>query len=75
MYDGKLVKQLNDDFETIAPLSLLYEDNCPKEILKNVTKRIREFYLGDRPVDETTRFNVIDVSKSCTSRINIPIII
>ena len=42
-------------------MSLLYEDICPKDTLKNVTKKIRKFYFGDKPIDESTRFDVIDV--------------
>ncbi|XP_043477786.1 venom carboxylesterase-6-like [Leptopilina heterotoma] len=58
LFDGKLIKELNDNFEKIAPLSLLYEDVCPKHLIKNVTKSIRKFYLGDRNIDESTRLEV-----------------
>ena len=61
LFDGKLIKILNEHFETIAPMSLLYEDFCPEDTIKNVTKSIREFYLGDRSVDESTRFDLINV--------------
>ncbi|XP_051166329.1 venom carboxylesterase-6 [Leptopilina boulardi] len=61
LFDGKLIKELNDNFETIAPLSLLYEDVCPKHLIKNVTQSIRDFYLGDQPIDASTRFEVTDM--------------
>ncbi|XP_033212485.1 venom carboxylesterase-6-like [Belonocnema kinseyi] len=61
LFDGKLLKKLNEDFETIAPISLLYEDFCPENSIKNVTQQIREFYLADRPIDESTRFDLINM--------------
>ncbi|XP_012270621.1 venom carboxylesterase-6 [Orussus abietinus] len=57
--NGEFLRQLDKDFEKIAPLSLLYEDTCPEHLRQNVTQRIREFYFGDHPIDESTRFNVI----------------
>lgn len=59
--DGEFAKKLNDQFEEIAPITLLYEDTCPKKLRPQVTKKIREFYLGDRAIDNSTRFNLIDM--------------
>lgn len=46
----------------LAPITLLYEHTCPEEFKYNVTKSIREFYLGEKKIDESTRWEVIDVS-------------
>ncbi|XP_015600279.1 venom carboxylesterase-6 [Cephus cinctus] len=59
--DGELARKLNDDFMTIAPMSLLYRDKCPADRIENVTKSIREFYFGDRPIDQSTKFDLIDL--------------
>lgn len=48
----------------LAPVTLLYEDTCPHELRNEVTKKIRQFYFGDKKIDETTRSNLIDVSFS-----------
>lgn len=46
----------------LAPLTLMYEDTCPKKFLDSTSKKIREFYLGDKKIDESTRSAVVDVS-------------
>ena len=46
----------------LAPLSLLYEETCPEKLKDDVTKKIREFYLGDKNIDESTKSDLIDVS-------------
>lgn len=58
---GKFARELEERFEEIAPVTLFYEDTCPKEQQGEVSRRIREFYLGDRRIDNSTRFDVIDM--------------
>ncbi|XP_015115296.1 venom carboxylesterase-6 [Diachasma alloeum] len=55
------VKMFNERFMELAPLSLGYEDTCPKEYHDYVSSKIRKFYLGDKPAHESNRFNVIDM--------------
>ncbi|XP_011149322.1 venom carboxylesterase-6-like [Harpegnathos saltator] len=55
------VKRLNDDFKNLFPISLMYSETCSKPIQDEITSKIREFYFGDRAIDETTRFKVIDM--------------
>ncbi|KAG7212180.1 hypothetical protein KM043_012520 [Ampulex compressa] len=59
--NGKLVKQLDEEFMNIAPMSLMYDDTCPEPIRSEVTKKIKEFYFGNRAIDDSTRFDVIDM--------------
>ena len=59
--DGELASKLNEDFENLAPISLLFDDTCPSNNRKSASKRIREFYLGNRPIDKSTRAEVTDV--------------
>ncbi|XP_032678420.1 venom carboxylesterase-6-like isoform X2 [Odontomachus brunneus] len=59
--DSKTVKQLNDEFKTIIPISLLFDERCPKSMHDEITRKIRKFYFGDRAVDESTRHELIDL--------------
>lgn len=60
--NGKWLKKLNEDFKHIAPLSLLYENTCSLGTRDEITRKIRDFYLSDKNIDESNRFKVIDVS-------------
>lgn len=55
------MKQLDENFMELAPRSMLYADTCPKDFINNLTRSIRKFYLDDKKIDESTRWNVIDV--------------
>ncbi|XP_046742019.1 venom carboxylesterase-6-like [Diprion similis] len=59
--NGEQAKLLDKDFEKWAPTTLMYQHHCPKEHHSEVAKRIREFYLGDLPIDNSTRYNIIDM--------------
>ncbi|XP_076162457.1 carboxylic ester hydrolase [Ptiloglossa arizonensis] len=60
-HNGKLIKKLNNDFLNIAPVTLLFGQTCPKEKTKHVASEIRKFYFGKAPIDNSTRFNVINM--------------
>ncbi|XP_043262699.1 venom carboxylesterase-6-like [Colletes gigas] len=60
-HNGKLIKKLNDDFVNIAPVTLLFGQTCPKAEVTQVASKIREFYFGKAPIDNSTRFNLIDM--------------
>ncbi|XP_001599255.3 venom carboxylesterase-6 isoform X1 [Nasonia vitripennis] len=59
--NGELIKRLDKDFENLAPTTLLFEDTCPQQNYKNVSKAIREFYFGDKPLDKSTKYEVINM--------------
>lgn len=59
--NGELVKELNDNFQKIAPISLLYEETCPDSLKDEVTRKIRKFYLGERQIDSSTRFELVNM--------------
>lgn len=61
LHDGELIDRLNREFEELAPTTLLFEDTCPHGNRKNSSELIRKFYLGDKPLDESTRAEVTDV--------------
>lgn len=61
--NGEYVKQLNDQFMDLAPMTLMYEHTCPTNHLLDVSKKIHDFYLNDKQIDESTKFDVINVSK------------
>ncbi|CAG9854610.1 unnamed protein product [Phyllotreta striolata] len=44
-----LTKEMNDDFERVAPISFVYERNT--EFSKNISRAIKKFYFNDRPID------------------------
>lgn len=69
--NGALIKKLNEDFLNIAPITLLYGDTCSKDEQKRVTSEIRKFYFDDGPIDNSTRFKVIDVSTHSLKKIKI----
>nr|ARK19930.1 carboxylic ester hydrolase [Ampulex compressa] len=43
-----IFRQINDNWETLAPISFLYERGTPRS--RYVTKELRKFYLNDQPV-------------------------
>ncbi|XP_043523966.1 venom carboxylesterase-6-like [Frieseomelitta varia] len=59
--NGELVKKLDKDFLNIAPITLLFEQTCPEGEMKRVTSEIRKFYFGESPIDNSTRFNLVDM--------------
>ncbi|XP_076232205.1 carboxylic ester hydrolase [Calliopsis andreniformis] len=59
--NGEMIKKLNDEFLDLAPITLLYEETCPTDQHKQVASKIREFYFGKKPIDNSTRFKVIDM--------------
>lgn len=59
--NGELIKKLGKDFLNIAPITLLFGETCPKDEEKRVASEIRKFYFGNSPIDNSTRFKVIDM--------------
>lgn len=54
-----LLQELDENFEKIAPISLFVDHvKDPAEL----SRKIREFYFGDKQIDNTTREGVVDVS-------------
>ncbi|CAK9831367.1 Venom carboxylesterase-6 [Anthophora retusa] len=59
--NGELIKKLDKDFLNIAPITLLFGETCPKDEEKRVASEIRKFYFGNSPIDNSTRFKVVDM--------------
>nr|QCC89025.1 carboxylesterase 10 [Meteorus pulchricornis] len=59
--NGEYIKLLNDRFMELAPMTLMFDNTCPKQSLQDVSKKIRNFYVGDRSFDESTKFELIDM--------------
>lgn len=56
-----LLKRINDDFSNVAPVTLLYGETCPDHLKDKISNSIKEFYFGNNPIDNSTRFSVIDM--------------
>ncbi|XP_043683852.1 venom carboxylesterase-6-like [Vespula pensylvanica] len=61
LHDGELIKKMNDDFPNVAPLTLLHGETCPDHLRDIISHAIREFYFKGNPIDNSTRFQVIDM--------------
>ncbi|XP_054013924.1 carboxylic ester hydrolase-like [Hylaeus anthracinus] len=59
--DGNLIKKLNEDFLDIAPVTLIFDQTCPKKEIKRVSAEIRKFYFGEAPIDNSTRLNLVNM--------------
>lgn len=59
--NAHLLQEFNDNFEKVVPISLFYDH--AKDV-NGLSKRIREFYFGEKKIDNTTREGVVDVSDS-----------
>ncbi|KAI7815485.1 carboxylesterase, partial [Rhyzopertha dominica] len=51
-----LIQELNDDFDKIAPITLFY--GRTSEDVEYITKKVREYYFGDRQIDNSTKDEV-----------------
>ncbi|KAJ8871621.1 hypothetical protein PR048_027948 [Dryococelus australis] len=58
--DEKLLGELNDDFDRIAPMSLFYRNTSNKA--DEITRKVREYYFGEHPIDRNAVYEVVDVS-------------
>lgn len=54
-----LADEMNNNFETIAPISFLYERGTEQS--RKVSTAVRKFYLNDKPVDQTQLDNLAKV--------------
>lgn len=54
-----LVKELNNEFERVVPISLFVDHVRDPAAL---SRQIRKYYFGDKRIDNSTRQGVVDVS-------------
>nr|XP_023018088.1 venom carboxylesterase-6-like [Leptinotarsa decemlineata] len=54
--NATLTREINNDFEKIAPIAFLYERNTTRS--REVSRAIRKFYLRDMPVNESQLDNL-----------------
>jgi len=45
----------------LAPKSLVYAATCPEDQIPAVTRSIRKFYFGDKKINQSTKWNLIDM--------------
>lgn len=57
-----LLGELNDEFNRLVPMSLLY-DKLGKDV-DYITKKIRKFYFDDKSITKDNKADVINVSNS-----------
>lgn len=55
------ISELNEKWSELAPMILLYEDTCPKNLQATVTNKIREFYFGNKIINENSKSDLINV--------------
>ena len=60
--NGELVERLNKNFLDLAPMTLLFDETCRKGEEKRVATEIRKFYFDQAAIDNSTRFQLINVS-------------
>lgn len=60
--DEELLKEINDNWDVVAPNALLVEKalKCP-QALKKVAEKLKELYLGNKPVSQETEDGFIDL--------------
>nr|AIY68330.1 putative integument esterase [Leptinotarsa decemlineata] len=51
IYNETLSKQMNAEFDKIAPIAFLYEKNTEQS--KTISKTLKTFYLQDKPIGKT----------------------
>ncbi|KAF2902140.1 hypothetical protein ILUMI_04048 [Ignelater luminosus] len=56
--NSKLVKEFNEDFEKLAPYLFVYHKTSAN---KDVGKKIRDFYFGDKQIDESMKDEVTNM--------------
>lgn len=54
-----LIDQINDDFEHVAPVAVMYKKTA--QDVEGVTKAIREFYFGNKRIDRSTQKELVDM--------------
>ncbi|XP_967137.2 juvenile hormone esterase-like [Tribolium castaneum] len=54
-----LIDELDDKFNEVVPISLLYDETSSRA--KEVTNKIRKFYFGASKITESSRFDVVDM--------------
>ncbi|KAF2901295.1 hypothetical protein ILUMI_04893, partial [Ignelater luminosus] len=54
-----LVEDLDKDFNRVVSISLFYNETATNTDF--IGKQIRKFYFGDKKIDNSTRFNVVDM--------------
>lgn len=57
-----MADQLDKEFESIAPITFMYRETCDSTNQTELSKKIRKFYFGDRPIDLNTKSELTDVS-------------
>ncbi|XP_028982057.1 esterase E4-like [Diachasma alloeum] len=55
------VKRLNDEFVELIPISLEMNPDYPRTTLEAISRKIRQYYFGNKTIDESTRMNVTDM--------------
>lgn len=54
--------KLNEKWTKYAPVSLIIDDNCPKNLQDKVTNKIRKFYFGNEDITRSTKTELTNAS-------------
>lgn len=52
IYNPKLLQDINNDFERIAPIAFIYERGTDNS--KLISKELKKFYFQDKPLDNSS---------------------
>lgn len=57
--NGSLYRELNDNWDTLAPIIFMYERDTPRS--RYITRELRKFYFGDQPISLATNQQLAEV--------------
>lgn len=59
--NGSFYRELNDNWNTLAPIICMYERDTPRS--NYISKELRQYYFNDQPINSATRDQL---AKVCT---------
>lgn len=61
MKNPELQRNMNEDWNTVAPITLLYDHHAPPEQLVDISRRIRGYYFGGGTIGRETFKNLTNL--------------
>lgn len=61
-YDIESLDELNQHFSTLAPLVFHFGETAAPKYLKDANNRIKDFYFDGKPIDESRKTELSNVS-------------
>ncbi|XP_015115295.1 venom carboxylesterase-6 isoform X2 [Diachasma alloeum] len=64
------IQKLANNYLELAPVTFMYDNVCSKYMHTQIAEKIREFYLGNRAIDESTRMDLIHMYSDAMFTVN-----